>query len=59
MADVTDVLPTLADVADATLPQDIVFDGHSRGPVLRGETKKHRNWIYSYLDDGRILRDSR
>jgi hypothetical protein len=27
--------------------------------VLRGEKEKHRDWIYSHLDDGRILRDSR
>jgi hypothetical protein len=27
--------------------------------VLRGEKAKHRDWAYSHLDDGRVLRDSR
>ncbi len=28
-------------------------------PLLRGETSRHRDWIYSFLDDGRILRNDR
>lgn len=59
VADVTDILPTLAEVAGAALPQDRPFDGTSLGPVLRGEKEAHREWIYSHLDDGRVLRDSR
>ena len=27
--------------------------------MLRGEKERHRDWIYSHLDDGRILRDER
>ena len=59
VADLTDIMATLADFSGATLPKDKVFDGHSLGPVLRGEKAQHRDWIYSHLDDGRILRDSR
>ena len=59
VADLTDILPTLADFAGAELPSDHVFDGHSLGPVLRGEAPRHRDWIYSHLDDGRVLRDER
>ncbi len=59
VADMTDIMPTLADVSGAKLPHNIPFDGHSLAPVLRGEKEKHRDWIYSHLDDGRILRDSR
>ena len=59
VADLTDILPTLADFSGADLPKDRPFDGHSLGPVLRGETEKHRDWIYSHLDDGRVLRDAR
>jgi arylsulfatase A len=58
-ADLTDILPTLADFAGAQLPKDVPFDGHSLGPVLRGEKERHRDWIYSHLDDGRVLRDER
>jgi arylsulfatase A len=59
VADLTDILPTLADFSGAELPKDRIFDGYSLAPVLRGEKEKHRDWIYSHLDDGRVLRDSR
>ncbi len=59
VADLTDIMPTLAEFSQATLPKDVPFDGHSLGSVLRGEQEKHRDWIYSHLDDGRMLRDSR
>ncbi|MFM7056490.1 MAG: sulfatase-like hydrolase/transferase [Planctomycetota bacterium] len=59
LADLTDILPTLAEIAGAKLPPEIPFDGRSLLPLLKGETTSHREWIYSHLDDGRILRDSR
>jgi len=59
VADLTDILPTLAEFSGADLPKDRPFDGSSLGPVLRGEKEKHRDWAYSHLDDGRVLRDSR
>ena len=59
LGDLTDVMPTLADLAGAELPKDRPFDGQSLAPLLRGGTTKHREWIYSFLDDGRILRDNR
>jgi hypothetical protein len=59
LGDLTDILPTLAELAGAELPTDQPFDGQSLAPLLRGETAKHREWIYSFLDDGRILRDTR
>jgi arylsulfatase A len=59
VADLTDIMPTLAEFSGAKLAQTVVVDGHSLGPVLRGEQARHRDWIYSHLDDGRILRDER
>lgn len=59
VADLTDIMATLADYSGAALPKDKIFDGHSLAPVLRGEKQQHREWIYSHLDDGRVLRDSR
>ncbi len=59
VADLTDIMPTLAQISGAQLPTDRPFDGHSLLPVLRGEASSHRDWIYSHLDDGRVLRDSR
>jgi arylsulfatase A len=59
LADLTDIMPTLAGLSQAALPKDEVFDGKSMVPLLRGETSRHRDWIYSFLDDGRVLRDDR
>lgn len=59
LGDLPDIMPTLADFSGAALPKGQPFDGHSLGPVLRGEKEKHRDWIYSHLDDGRVLRDQR
>lgn len=59
LGDLTDILPTLAELSGAQLPKDQPFDGHSMVPVLRGEKAEYRDWIYSHLDDGRVLRDSR
>ena len=59
LGDVTDLLPTLAEFAGAALPKDKTFDGKSLAPLLRGETDKHRDWIYAHYEDGRVLRDPR
>ena len=59
LGDLTDIMPTLAGLAGAQLPSDKTFDGRSMLPLLRGETVRHREWIYSFLEDGRILRDDR
>jgi arylsulfatase A-like enzyme len=59
LGDLTDIMPTLAEISGAELPKDKVFDGESMVPLLRGQTARHRDWIYSFLNDGRILRDDR
>lgn len=59
LTDITDVLPTLADFAGATVPKDHPLDGRSLAPVLRGETTAHRDWIFSFRNRGRLLRDAR
>lgn len=59
LGDLTDVMPTLAELSGDELPTDRLFDGYSMVPVLKGEKTAYRDWIYSHLDDGRVLRDSR
>jgi arylsulfatase A len=59
LTDHSDVLPTLADLAGAALPDDRPIDGHSFAPLLRGESYTPRDWIYSYLGGRRILRTER
>jgi arylsulfatase A len=59
LVDLTDVLPTLADFAGANLPSDRPIDGISLAPTLRGRPGTHREWIFSYLHEERVLRTGR
>jgi arylsulfatase A-like enzyme len=46
LTDFTDMLPTFAELAGATLPDDVVLDGVSIADVLLGNTKdSQRQWI--------------
>lgn len=59
LTDITDVLPTLADMAGSRVPDGHPIDGRSLAPVLRGESERHRDWIFSFRNRGRVLRDER
>ncbi len=59
LIDFTDILPTLADLGGTTVPGSYVHDGHSFAPLLMGEPYQEREWIFSYLDVRRLLRDDR
>jgi len=59
LVDLSDIFPTLADFAGAELPKDREIDGKSFAATLRGETTPHREWIFSYLQTERVLRDKR
>jgi arylsulfatase A len=59
LTDLSDILPTLADLAGAKLPEDREIDGRSLKPILLGESSRHREWIFSYHVNMRILRDER
>jgi len=59
LTDLSDILPTLMELAGAELPKDRVFDGRSYAAFLRGRTDNTRDWIFSYIGDARILRTKR
>ena len=59
LVDLSDIMPTLAELAGAGLPQDRPIDGRSYAFLLRGEPGQPRDWIFSYLGDRRILRTKR
>jgi arylsulfatase A len=59
LIDFSDVLPTLADLAGASLPDDYVHDGHSFAPLLTGKPYVPREWIFSYYAVHRMIRDRR
>ncbi len=50
LIDFSDFLPSLAEAAGATLPEDRVIDGHSFLPLLRGEVEEIRDWIFTDYD---------
>ncbi len=59
LVDLSDVAPTLVDLAGGKMPAGHIIDGQSFGPLLKGEKGPGREWIYSYLADRQILRTKR
>jgi arylsulfatase A len=59
VADLTDIMATAAELSGAQLPTDRPFDGKSFWSVVTGKQPRHREWIYSHLDAGRLIRDER
>ncbi|MGV3484118.1 MAG: sulfatase-like hydrolase/transferase [Planctomycetaceae bacterium] len=59
LVDLSDVLPTICEVAGIELPPNHVIDGVSFASYLRGESKPQREWIYSYLGTQRLVRTKR
>jgi arylsulfatase A-like enzyme len=59
LVDTSDVMPTLIDLSGMQFPADHPFDGQSFAPILRGEKKDVREWVFSYLGDRRVLRTKR
>jgi arylsulfatase A-like enzyme len=59
LVSVADIFPTVAELAGGSVPKDHPIDGKSLVPTLRGEMTKHRDYLFSYLGPGRILRDER
>ena len=59
LADFTDVYPTVCDLAGVLLPKNIVLDGRSHAPLLRGEpgAKPARKWIFNQYHTTRVVRD--
>jgi arylsulfatase A len=57
LVDLSDFLPTLAELAGAPLPHGL--DGRSFAPQLRGEPGRPRTWVYSGQRGRSFLRDER
>ncbi|NOR15271.1 MAG: sulfatase-like hydrolase/transferase [Candidatus Aminicenantes bacterium] len=59
LVSLADILPTLGEFADASSPEGYPIDGQSIALTLRNPSITHREWLYSYLNDKRLLRDKR
>ncbi|NIJ44890.1 arylsulfatase A-like enzyme [Wenyingzhuangia heitensis] len=56
IANISDILPTIADVAGVEIPKDYEINGESLIPFLTTKKTTHRNWIYGYHKDKTIIR---
>ncbi|HEX2476630.1 MAG TPA: sulfatase-like hydrolase/transferase [Lacipirellulaceae bacterium] len=58
LADVSDLLPSLADVAGAKLPNGVLLDGHSLGAEFSGNATP-RKWIFAEHEGKCFVRNRR
>ncbi len=56
LVDLTDVLPTLAEITGFELPGDYDVDGESLWGYLTGDSSEHRDWISSYFLEHQMIR---
>lgn len=59
LTDLSDVLPTLANLAGVAMPKGYEIDGRSIAPILRGQKKHVRDWVFCPYTDKRMIRDQR
>lgn len=57
LTDLSDVFPTLCELAGAPVPEGHELDGESLVTHLRGGADRHRDWILTELGEERMLRD--
>ncbi len=58
LTDLTDFMPTFAELAGAKLPE-VKIDGHSLAPQIQGQPGTPRDWVYVQLAGARYVRDAR
>lgn len=59
LVDLSDILPTICDVAGIEAPAGHPIDGVSFAPYLRGDFTPLREWIYAPLGTQRVVRTKR
>lgn len=59
LIDFSDIFPTVLDMAGVDIPEGYVIDGQSFLPLLMNEPYEAREFIFSYLDTRRLVRDRR
>ncbi|NIJ44876.1 arylsulfatase A-like enzyme [Wenyingzhuangia heitensis] len=56
LANISDILPTIADIGGVKIPDSYEINGKSLLPFLTTNQKQHREWIYGYHMDKTIIR---
>lgn len=58
LANISDILPTIADISGVEIPEDYEINGESLIPFLTTDKQIHREWIYGYHMNKTIIRGS-
>ena len=56
LVNMSDMLPTIADLGGVEIPDSYEVNGKSLMPFLTTNKPKHREWIYAYHKDNQIVR---
>lgn len=56
LVNMSDMLPTIADITGTKIPKNYEINGESLLPYLTTSKDKHRDWIYAYHKDKQIIR---
>lgn len=56
LVNISDILPTIADIVGVEIPKGYEIDGESLVPFLTTDKKNHREWIYSYHMEDQLIR---
>ncbi|MGY6649694.1 sulfatase-like hydrolase/transferase [Wenyingzhuangia sp. IMCC45574] len=56
LMNLSDILPTIADIVGFKFPKDYEINGESMIPFLTTDKKTHRDWVYGYKDNLQIIR---
>ncbi len=59
LVNMSDLLPTIAELTGVELPADYEINGESMVPFLFGEKTEHRDWLYGYKDSEQIIRGTK
>ena len=59
LVDLSDFLPTFAELAHAELPAGVPLDGHSFAAQLRGQPGPKRDWVYGGFEGRSYVRGER
>ncbi|WP_010134596.1 sulfatase-like hydrolase/transferase [Ochrovirga pacifica] len=59
LVNLSDILPTLAEIGGFTFPKDYEINGTSLWPFLTTDKKEHRSWVYGYKADMQMIRGSK
>ena len=56
LVNMSDMLPTIADIANVEIPDSYEINGESLMPFLTTDKPTHRDWIYGYHKETQIVR---